>query len=135
MALRSSFSPRRPPCCSRSTGPKPFGLVMIEALACGTPVIAYGQGSVPEIIDEGETGFIVDDEEAAVRAVRRLREVDRLTVRAAFERRFSARRMAEDYVKTYEILTNRSVSAARSATHHPDSNNTADRAAAPPPFG
>ena len=115
--------------------PEPFGLVMIEALACGTPVIAFRRGSVPEIIDEGETGFIVDDEETAVRAVRRLDELDRRTVRAAFERRFSARRMAEDYVKTYEVLTNRSASAARSATHHPDSDKTADRAAAPPPLG
>jgi len=86
--------------------------VLLEAMACGTPVIAFRHGSVPEVIDEGENGFIVDDEEAAVRAVRRLDEVDRRRVRAAFERRFTARRMAKDYVKTYETLMSRRASAA-----------------------
>jgi glycosyltransferase involved in cell wall biosynthesis len=87
--------------------PEPFGLVMIEAMACGTPVIAYRHGSVPEVIDEGVTGFVVDSEEEAVRAVRRLGEIDRRQVRACFERRFTARRMAAEYVALYEDLVRR----------------------------
>jgi glycosyltransferase involved in cell wall biosynthesis len=87
--------------------PEPFGLVMIEAMACGTPVIAYRHGSVPEVIDEGVTGFVVDSEEEAVRAVRRLGEIDRRQVRACFERRFTARRMAAEYVALYEDLVQR----------------------------
>jgi glycosyltransferase involved in cell wall biosynthesis len=84
--------------------PEPFGLVMIEAMACGTPVIAYPSGSVPEVIDEGVTGFIVEDEDAAVRAVGRLAALDRRTVRARFEERFAAARMAGEYVGVYERL-------------------------------
>jgi glycosyltransferase involved in cell wall biosynthesis len=87
--------------------PEPFGLVMIEAMACGTPVIAFRHGSVPEVIDEGVTGFVVDSEEDAVRAVRRLGEIDRRQVRACFERRFAARRMASEYVALYEDLVRR----------------------------
>jgi glycosyltransferase involved in cell wall biosynthesis len=87
--------------------PEPFGLVMIEAMAGGTPVIAYRHGSVPEVIDEGVTGFVVDSEEEAVRAVRRLGEIDRRQVRACFERRFAARRMASEYVALYEELVRR----------------------------
>jgi glycosyltransferase involved in cell wall biosynthesis len=87
--------------------PEPFGLVMIEAMACGTPVIAYRHGSVPEVIDEGVTGFVVDSEEEAVRAVRRLGEIDRRQVRACFERRFTAARMACEYVALYEDLVRR----------------------------
>jgi glycosyltransferase involved in cell wall biosynthesis len=84
--------------------PEPFGLVMIEAMASGTPVIAYRSGSVPEIIDDGVTGFIVDDEDAAVEAIGRLGELERRDVRARFEQRFTARRMAEDYIRCYERL-------------------------------
>jgi glycosyltransferase involved in cell wall biosynthesis len=84
--------------------PEPFGLVMIEAMACGTPVIAYNCGSVPEVIDHGVTGFIVPDEDAAVSAISRLGELDRATIRRRFEQRFTARRMAEDYVDVYEEL-------------------------------
>jgi len=84
--------------------PEPFGLVMIEAMACGTPVIAYRRGSVPEVIDEGVTGFIVDNEEDAVAAVARVSELDRRLVRATFERRFNARRMTADYLRFYEKL-------------------------------
>jgi glycosyltransferase involved in cell wall biosynthesis len=84
--------------------PEPFGLVMIEAMACGTPVIAYRRGSVPEVIDDGLTGFIIDDEDQAVAAIKRVGELDRRQVRARFERRFSARRMAEDYVRHYQAL-------------------------------
>jgi len=83
---------------------EPFGLVMIEAMACGTPVIAYRSGSVPEVIDEGVTGFIVDDIESAVEAVGRLDGFDRAACRTRFEERFSVERMARDYVKVYEQL-------------------------------
>jgi glycosyltransferase involved in cell wall biosynthesis len=84
--------------------PEPFGLVMIEALACGTPVIAFRNGSVPEIIDEGQTGFIVDSVDAAVAAVHRLDRIDRTTCRDVFARRFTAERMAQDYVDVYRSL-------------------------------
>lgn len=83
---------------------EPFGLAMIEAMARGTPVIAYRSGSVPEVIDEGVTGFVVDDIESATAAVGRLDEIDRAGVRAAFERRFDVARMAHDYVDVYERL-------------------------------
>jgi glycosyltransferase involved in cell wall biosynthesis len=85
--------------------PEPFGLVMIEAMACGTPVIAFGQGSVPEVIDEGVTGFIVDDIDGAVAATKKLHTLDRATVRETFDRRWTSRRMAEDYVEVYEALS------------------------------
>jgi glycosyltransferase involved in cell wall biosynthesis len=84
--------------------PEPFGLVMIEAMACGTPVIAYRSGSVPEVIDDGVSGFIVSDEDAAVAATKRVHQLDRATVRATFDRRWTARRMAEDYVDVYQEL-------------------------------
>jgi glycosyltransferase involved in cell wall biosynthesis len=84
--------------------PEPFGLVMIEAMACGTPVIAFNCGSVPEVIDHGVTGFIVDGIDAAVAAVGNVHKLDRGRVRATFDRRFTARRMAEDYVDVYESL-------------------------------
>ena len=84
--------------------PEPFGLVMIEAMACGTPIIAFNCGSVPEVIDDGVTGFIVRDVDEAVAAVNRVHTLDRATVRATFDRRFTARRMAEDYVDVYETL-------------------------------
>jgi glycosyltransferase involved in cell wall biosynthesis len=81
--------------------PEPFGLVMIEAMACGTPTIAYPAGSVPEIIEHGVTGFIVKDETAAVAAVDRLGDLDRGEIRRQFEARFTATRMAEDYLQLY----------------------------------
>ncbi len=84
--------------------PEPFGLVMIEAMACGTPVIAYRQGSVPEVIEVGRTGFIVTGLEDAVAAARRVGDLNRARCREAFERRFTARRMAADYVRLYERL-------------------------------
>jgi glycosyltransferase involved in cell wall biosynthesis len=84
--------------------PEPFGLVMIESMACGTPVIAYNRGSVPEIIDHGLTGFIVEDEISAVNAVGRLPDMDRAAIRKQFEARFTARRMALDYVEAYQGL-------------------------------
>jgi glycosyltransferase involved in cell wall biosynthesis len=84
--------------------PEPFGLVMIEAMSCGTPVIAFNRGSVPEVIEDGLTGFIVEDEAAAIAAVERLGRLDRATVRARFEQRFTACRMAQDYVTIYHRL-------------------------------
>ena len=84
--------------------PEPFGLVMIEAMACGTPVIALRRGSVSEIVEEGISGLIVDNVEQAVAAVRRVAELDRAKVRAAFERRFAVERMAKDYVDIYRRL-------------------------------
>jgi glycosyltransferase involved in cell wall biosynthesis len=83
---------------------EPFGLAMIEAMACGTPVIALRNGSVPEVVDEGVTGFVVDDEAAAASAARRLHLLDRIFVRTVFEERFTARRMAEDYMRIYQQL-------------------------------
>ena len=84
--------------------PEPFGLVMIEAMACGTPVIAFRRGSVPEVIEHGVTGFVVDDEDEALGAIARIEELDRRQVRAEFERRFTARRMAADYTKLYKAI-------------------------------
>ena len=84
--------------------PEPFGLVMIEAMACGTPVIAYNRGSVPEIVEQDLTGFIVEDEISAVAAVDRLHQLDRGMIRKQFEARFTARRMALDYLAAYRSL-------------------------------
>ncbi len=84
--------------------PEPFGLVMIEAMACGTPVIAFNAGSVPEILEDGLTGYVVDDTEAAVNAVRRLDRLFRPSIRSRFEERFSVRAMARDYLHIYEML-------------------------------
>jgi glycosyltransferase involved in cell wall biosynthesis len=84
--------------------PEPFGLVMIEAMSCGTPVIAFNHGSVPEVIDEGLTGMVVETVEQAAEAVKRLDSLDRKAVRATFERRFTAERMAADYVEVYRSL-------------------------------
>jgi len=87
--------------------PEPFGLVMIEAMACGTPVIAYCGGAVPEIMEEGHTGFIVEGLEGAVEAARRIPKLSRKRCREVFERRFTATRMANDYLRVYERLINR----------------------------
>ena len=87
--------------------PEPFGLVMIEAMACGTPVIAFRSGSVPEIVEEEVTGFVVDGDDGAIEAVGRLATLDRRRVRAGFERRFTARRMAEQYLGLYGSLLRR----------------------------
>jgi len=91
--------------------PEPFGLVMIEAMACGTPVVAFNRGSVPEVVEEGVSGFVVEDETSALAALRRIGAIDRAAVRRAFEARFTARRMAEDYLALYRRLTG--VQAAR----------------------
>jgi len=92
--------------------PEPFGLAMIEAMSCGTPVIAWRNGSVPEVIDDGRTGIIVDSVDQAVAAVARAARMDRLAVRERFEERFSAARMAQDYLAVYRALARRRVVVA-----------------------
>jgi glycosyltransferase involved in cell wall biosynthesis len=84
--------------------PEPFGLVMIEAMACGTPVVAFNRGSVTEIVDDGLTGFIVEDEISALGVVDGLSRLNRETIRRQFEARFTARRMALDYLAAYRSL-------------------------------
>ena len=81
--------------------PEPFGLVMIEAMACGTPVIAYEGGAVAEVIEEGRTGFVVTELEDAIEAVRRVPDLCRARSREVFEERFTVTRMANDYLKVY----------------------------------
>jgi glycosyltransferase involved in cell wall biosynthesis len=83
---------------------EPFGLVMIESMACGTPVIAFENGSVPEVLEDALTGFIVHTEDQAVDAVRRIDTLDRARIRGEFERRFTAHRMAQNYLKLYAGL-------------------------------
>jgi glycosyltransferase involved in cell wall biosynthesis len=83
---------------------EPFGLVMIEAMACGTPVIAFNRGAVSEVIEDGLTGFIVDDEAGAIAAVDRIASLSREAIRRRFEERFTARRMASEYLAVYEEL-------------------------------
>ena len=87
--------------------PEPFGLVMIEAMACGTPVIAYRRGSVPEVMEEGATGFIVQGLEDAIEAVHRIPTLSRKRCRQVFEERFSASRMARDYIALYQQVVER----------------------------
>ena len=92
--------------------PEPFGLVMIEAMACGTPVVAWDCGSVPEVVEDGVTGFIVRSEAEAVRAIARARTLDRRAIRARFEERFSSVAMARRYVAIYERLQRACISEA-----------------------
>jgi glycosyltransferase involved in cell wall biosynthesis len=84
--------------------PEPFGLVTIEAMACGAPVVAFNRGSVSEIIEDGVTGFVVEDETSAAGAVREIGSLSRAAVRRRFEERFTARRMAEDYLRLYRSM-------------------------------
>jgi len=87
--------------------PEPFGLVMIEAMACGTPVIAFNRGSAPEVIEDGLTGFIVEDINGAIGAVDRLSHLSRAAIRRRFEQRFTSRRMAQDYLAVYRSIADR----------------------------
>ena len=84
--------------------PEPFGLVMIEAMACGTPVIAYRSGAAPEVVEDGVTGYVASCEAEAVEAISHLGKLDRCQVRGRFEQRFSSRRMAQEYLGHYERL-------------------------------
>ncbi len=84
--------------------PEPFGLVMIEAMACGTPVIAFERGSVPEVMENGVTGFVVRELDEAVEATRRVHDLSRARCREVFEKRFTATRMADDYINLYEQM-------------------------------
>jgi glycosyltransferase involved in cell wall biosynthesis len=84
--------------------PEPFGLVMIEAMACGTPTIAFDRGSVPEVMENGVTGFIINQIEQAVEAVGRVRDLSRARCREVFEKRFTASRMANDHVNAFMRL-------------------------------
>jgi glycosyltransferase involved in cell wall biosynthesis len=84
--------------------PEPFGLVLIEAMACGTPVIAFDRGAIPEVVEDGVTGFVVSDEAGALAAIERLPQLSRKAIRRRFEERFTARRMAEDYLDVYAEL-------------------------------
>jgi glycosyltransferase involved in cell wall biosynthesis len=97
--------------------PEPFGLVMIEAMACGSPVIAWRNGSVPEVIEDGVTGFVVDSVEEAVQAVEHVATLSRHTCRSVFEERYDAARMARDYLEVYRHLVHAGSELARSAPH------------------
>jgi glycosyltransferase involved in cell wall biosynthesis len=99
--------------------PEPFGLVMIEALACGTPVVAYRCGAVPEIVQHGVTGYVVSDQTQAIDAARRIDAIDRRACRHAFESRFTARRMAQHYLAVYEALSAARLTDTDTATELP----------------
>jgi glycosyltransferase involved in cell wall biosynthesis len=99
--------------------PEPFGLVMIEAMACGTPVIAYDGGSVPEVMEDGVTGFIVRDRDDAVNAISRVRDLNRARCREVFETRFAASRMAKDYIGVYKRLIHSNVRRNRNGVAAP----------------
>jgi hypothetical protein len=99
--------------------PEPFGLVMIEVLACGTPVAAFRNGSVPEIIEDGVTGFVVQSVKEAVEAVLCVDWLDRATSRRAFEQRFDAVRIARDYLEAYRRLIHENSETVPGAIHVP----------------
>jgi glycosyltransferase involved in cell wall biosynthesis len=98
--------------------PEPFGLVLIEAMACGTPVIAFRSGSTPEVIDDGVTGFLVNGVEAAAAAVTRVTELNRAKIRARFDERFAIERVAEDYLNIYRALPGVRRAARRISASH-----------------
>lgn len=98
--------------------PEPFGLVMIEALACGTPVVAWECGSVPEIIEDGVTGFIVNSIDSAVSALEKVKDLDRKACRKSFERRFTAKRMAQEYLQVYQNILQNKLSLEPNKTYN-----------------
>jgi glycosyltransferase involved in cell wall biosynthesis len=100
--------------------PEPFGLVMIEALACGTPVVAWRNGSVPEIIEDGVTGFIVDNMKDAAEAVRKVATLNRQHCRQSFLKRFTVSRMASDYLAIYRRMVEAHTRQAANKKAHPD---------------
>jgi glycosyltransferase involved in cell wall biosynthesis len=114
--------------------PEPFGLVMIEALACGTPVIGWRRGSVPEVINDGLTGFVVDTIEQAVAAVGRVPELSRSLCRKMFQERFDATRMTRDYLDVYRRLVHGSSERVRSVPADTEARSRPDRrrASGPP---
>jgi glycosyltransferase involved in cell wall biosynthesis len=93
--------------------PEPFGLVMTEAMACGTPVIAFPEGSAPELVLDGETGFVVDDEQAMAEAIRRLDEIDPARCRSSAEERFDVAPVAQAHERAYELVASRARSPIR----------------------
>jgi glycosyltransferase involved in cell wall biosynthesis len=95
--------------------PEPFGLAMIEAMSCGTPVLAWARGSVPEIVQDGASGFVVDSVDAAVARARSIAALDRMRVRRSFEKRFLAARMAQDYLSVYRSMGRRALTATHEA--------------------
>ncbi len=119
--------------------PEPFGLVMIEAMACGTPVIGWRNGSVPEVITDGVTGFVVDGIEQAVWAVRQVARLSRRVCRQVFEERFDAVRMARDYVAVYRGLVHAGSEIERMPAEHdpriPAASSLSDFAARSDPMG
>ena len=84
--------------------PEPFGMVMIESMACGTPVIAFDSGSVPEVIDDGKSGFIVNSVDEAIKTIEKLHLLSKTNVRNCFEERFTVERMTDDYIKIYQKM-------------------------------
>jgi len=98
--------------------PEPFGLVMIESMACGTPIVAFRQGSVPEVIDDGLSGYIVDSEDEAVSVLHQAVALDRRGVRRRFEERFTSARMAADYVALYEKILDQKAVPTHSYPDH-----------------
>lgn len=113
---KSDFLGNALACLAPIDWPEPFGLNMIEAMACGTPTIAFRHGSVPEIIDDEVSGIIVENVEQAVEAVERAKSMSRAACRNVFEQRFTARRMAHDYLKLYEHMIEQTVVFAKKAT-------------------
>lgn len=97
--------------------PEPFGLVLIEALACGTPVLAYRRGSIPEIIEDSVTGFVCEGIDEMTAAIQRIPEIDRRRCRRTFEQRFSVERMAHDYLRVYEQALGNSCESEVEATN------------------
>lgn len=97
---------------------EPFGMVMIEAMSCGTPVIAFNNGSVPEVLDEGVTGFMVNTVEEAIAAVAKLPKLSRAVIRKVFEKKFTACRMAKDYVRLYQSVVNENLQPVRIYKKH-----------------